>query len=239
MKYSTHINNPDVVLIGSGVMSANLGAMLKRLDPSLTIQLYEITDELAQESSNGWHNAGTGHAGICELSYTPKREADGTVNVNKAIEIFEQFEHSRQFWSYAVASGMVTNLKEFINPVPHLSFVHGQEMVDFLRARHAGMAGHHFFNGIEFTTDRATIGSWAPLLVKDRPDIPIAATRMPNGTDVNFGSISRKLVQWLSEQEGCGVASRHRVVGLAKTDAGWNLQRHGRISHRRPVVGLR
>jgi len=224
MKYTKHIENPDVVLIGSGVMSANLGAMLKHLDPSLSIQLYEITDELAQESSNGWNNAGTGHAGICELSYTPNREADGTVNVKKAIEIFEQFEHSRQFWSYAVASGMVTNLKEFINPVPHLSFVHGQEMVDFLRARHAGMARHHFFKGIEFTTDRTTIGSWAPLLVKDRPDIPIAATRMPNGTDVNFGAISRKLVQWLGKQESCGVASRHRVVGLDKTDAGWNLR---------------
>ena len=223
MKYSTHIENPDVVLIGSGVMSANLGAMLKRLDPSLSIQLYEITDELAQESSNGWNNAGTGHAGICELSYTPKRETDGTVNVNKAIEIFEQFEHSRQFWSYAVASGMVENPKEFINPVPHLSFVHGQEMVDFLRARYDGMAAHHFFKGIEFTTDRATIGSWAPLLVEDRADVPIAATKMVNGTDVNFGSISRKLIHWLSQQDRCGVASGHRVVGLDKTNSGWNL----------------
>ena len=83
-----HIGNPDVILIGSGIMSSNLGAMLKRLDPSLSIQLYEVTDELAQESSDGWNNAGTGHAGICELSYTPKREADGSVNVSKVIEIF-------------------------------------------------------------------------------------------------------------------------------------------------------
>src|ERR1700761_70435 len=120
MKYSTHVENPDIVLIGSAIMSANLGAMLKRLDPGLSIQVYEITDELAQESSQGWNNAGTGHAGICELSYTPKREADGTVNVNKVIQIFEQFEHSRQFWSYAVANGMADNPREFINPVPHL-----------------------------------------------------------------------------------------------------------------------
>src|SRR5882757_1750730 len=140
MKHATHIANPDVILIGSGVMSANLGAMLKRLDPRLSIQVYEVTQELAQESSHGWNNAGTGHAGICELSYTPKREADGSVNVAKAIGIFEQFEQSKQFWSYAVASGMVGHPKEFINPVAHLSFVHGAEQVNFLKARHAGMS---------------------------------------------------------------------------------------------------
>ena len=149
MKQSTHVENPDVILVGSGIMSANLGAMLKRLEPKLRIQLYEVTDDLAQESSNGWNNAGTGHAGICELSYTPKREADGTVNVNKVIQIFEQFEQSKQFWSYAVASGMADNPKEFINPVAHLSFVHGEEQVDFLKARHAGMAAHHFFREME------------------------------------------------------------------------------------------
>src|SRR5476651_517 len=168
MMPSTHVENPDVILIGSGIMSANLGAMLKRLEPGLKIQLYEVTADLAQESSNGWNNAGTGHAGICELSYTPKREADGTVNVRKVIEIFEQFEQSKQFWSYAVASGMADNPREFINAVPHLSFVHGQEQVDFLKARYTGMAAHHFFRSMEYTTDRATIGRWAPLLVEGR-----------------------------------------------------------------------
>src|SRR6478609_3867957 len=129
MSHSSHVANPDVILIGSGVMSANLGAMLKRLEPNLSIQVYEVTAELAQESSHGWNNAGTGHAGICELSYTPKREADGSVNVAKVIEIFEQFEHSKQFWGSAVASGMVERPSDFIRPVPHMSFVHGQEQV--------------------------------------------------------------------------------------------------------------
>lgn len=86
--------------VGSGIMTANLGAMLKLLDPALTIQVYEVTEELAQESSNGWNNAGTGHAGICELSYTPFCHPDGHVNVEKAIEVFEEFEYSLQFWSY-------------------------------------------------------------------------------------------------------------------------------------------
>ena len=223
MKYSTHIANPDVILIGSGVMSANLAALLKRLEPRLSIQVYEVTEDLAQESSNGWNNAGTGHAGICELSYTPKREADGTVNVRKVIEIFEQFEQSKQFWSYAVSSGMADHPREFINPVPHLSFVHGQEQVDFLKARYTGMAAHHFFRSMEYTTDRATIGHWAPLLVEGRAEMPIAATKMDAGTDVNFGNISAKLFAWLSRQEGCGIASNHRVVDLQKAGAGWDV----------------
>lgn len=220
---STHIENPDVILIGSGVMSANLGALLKRLEPRLTIQLYEVTEGLAQESSDGWNNAGTGHAGICELSYTPGREADGSVNVGKAIEIFEQFEHSRQFWSYAVSSGMVDRPKDFINPVPHISFVHGADQVDFLKARHAGMTMNHFFRGMEYSTDRATIANWAPLLLEGRDRVSIAATKLDAGTDVNFGEISRKLLCWLGRQEGCGIATGHRVVGLRRRGGGWEV----------------
>lgn len=224
MKYDSHIEKPDIILIGSGIMSANLGAMLKRLDPRLSIQVYEVTEDLAQESSHGWNNAGTGHAGICELSYTPKREADGSVNVQKLIDIFEQFEQSKQFWSSAVASGMISGPKEFINPVPHLSFVHGQEMVDFLHARCDGMAAHHFFRGIEYTTDREVIASWAPLLMDGRGDEPVAATKMDNGTDVNFGAIARKLLNWLGAQDRCGIASNHRVTDLKRGSSGWTLE---------------
>jgi malate dehydrogenase (quinone) len=223
MKHSTHVENPDIILIGSGVMSANLGAMLKCLEPKLCIQVYEVTDDLAQESSNGWNNAGTGHAGICELSYTPHREADGSVNVTKAIEIFEQFEHSKQFWSYAVARGMADNPKEFINPLAHVSFVHGDEQVAYLKARYAGLAAHHFFREMEFSTDPATIGSWAPLLIEGRGGVPIAATKMDGGTDVNFGNISRQLLTWLSRQEGCGIASGQRVVDLDQNTSGWEV----------------
>lgn len=223
MKTPTHIENPDVILIGSGVMSANLGALLKRLDPSLSIQVYEVTEELAQESSHGWNNAGTGHAGICELSYTPTQAADGTVDVSNAIKIFEQFEKSRQFWAYAVAEGMVQNPKDFINPVQHLSFVHGAKWVDYLRARHTGMSAHHFFADMEFSTRRETIGSWAPLLTAGRADVPIAATKMDSGTDVNFGEISRKLLAWLGAQPRCGIAAHHRVTDLKKTSAGWDV----------------
>jgi malate dehydrogenase (quinone) len=214
---SAPIENPDVVLIGSGVMSANLGALLKRLDPKLRIQVYEAADELAYESSNGWNNAGTGHAGICEISYTPKPADGSPVKVQKVIDIFQEFEQSLQFWGHAVASGMIDNPKEFINPIKHVAFVDGEDQVKFLKSRYDGMSAHHFFASMEFTTDHAKVGSWAPLLTEGRdPAQPIAATKMDGGTDINFGNVSRKLLTWLGQQEGCSVLASTKVVDLKK-----------------------
>lgn len=218
-------DSPDVLLIGSGVMSATLGVMLKHLDPELSIQLYEAAEEFAQEASNGWHNAGTGHAGICELSYTPDRGDDGEVDVHKAIEIFEQFEHSKQFWGYLARQGVIDDPATFINPVPHISFVYGQEQVDFLRSRHAQMTKHHFFRGMEYTEDRDIIGQWAPLLLEGRdPQEPIACTKLDAGTDVNFGALARHMVNWLDQQPGCSAVMNHRVNDLEELpDGRWKV----------------
>jgi len=226
MKSDHHIENPDIILIGSGIMSATLGAVLKRLDPGLRIQLYEVAEKLAMEASDGWHNAGTGHAGLCELSYTPDYGADGEVDVSKAIEIFNQFEQSLQFWGYAVREGMIENPKDFINPVPHLSFVYGQAQVDFLRSRHRQMSAHHFFSEMEYTEDREKIREWAPLILEGRdPEEPVAMTRMPEGSDVNFGALAAHLIEWLGKQEGCGFATLHRVTDLTRNaEGGWDVE---------------
>lgn len=229
---------PDIVLIGGGVMSAHLGAMLKRLDPRLAIEVFEAAPELARESSDGWNNAGTGHAGLCELNYTPPPTVAGApVDVTKAVEIFARFEQSRQFWSYAVAHGLAPRPAEWIRAVPHLSFARGTASVNFLRARHAALAAHPFFRGMEFTTERDVLRSWVPLLVDGRTDQePIAATKIDAGTDVNFGELSRRLLTWLGAQEGCRVFTGHRVTQLRRVDASWELiVRHGESGEARPV----
>jgi malate dehydrogenase (quinone) len=224
VKNSEHIENPDVILIGSGIMSSTLGAMLKELDPNIRIQLYEMTEELGQEASNGWHNAGTGHAGICELSYTPDYGADGQVDVSKAIEIFGQFEHSKQFWAYAARKGILQDTHECINPVPHLSFVYGQDQVDFLKSRFKGMQSHHFFESMTFTEDRETIKKWAPLLLEGRDDTPVALTKMDQGTDINYGTLSSKLINWLGQQPGANFATSHRITNLTKSNGRWTVE---------------
>ncbi|MEC8614202.1 MAG: malate dehydrogenase (quinone) [Verrucomicrobiota bacterium] len=224
MKSENQILDPDIILIGSGIMSATLGAMLKVLDPALRIQLYEMTEEFGKEASNGWHNAGTGHAGLCELSYTPNFGSGGKVDVSKAFEIFHQFEHSKQFWSYAVRTGMIDKVEEFINPVPHLSFVYGQEQVGFLKSRFTQMQNHHFFEDMAYTEDREQIREWAPLLLEGRDHTPIAVTKMERGTDINFGTLSTKLIEWLGQQEGCGYATSHRITNLTKESANWRVE---------------
>ncbi len=216
---------PGIILIGGGIMSAHLGAMLKRLDPRLAIEVYEAAPELARESSDGWNNAGTGHAGLCELNYTPPPAVAGApVDVTKAVEIFARFEQSRQFWSYAVAHGIAARPAAWIRAVPHLSFVRGAERIAFLRARHAALSAHPFFRGMEFTAERDVLHRWAPLLVEERGDAElIAATKIDAGTDVNFGELSRQLLGWLGAQEGCRVFTGHRVTQLRRGDTGWEL----------------
>lgn len=217
----------DAVLIGSGIMSASLGALLKSIAPDMNIQVLEATDELSLESSNGWNNAGTGHAGLCELSYTPNRGADGSVDVSNAISIFADFEKSLQFWSHAVEARWMTRPQAFVNAVPHVGFVSGREQVEFLRARHQALARHHLFHDMEFTSSPETIAQWAPLLMEGRDNEPVAATRALRGTDVNFGAIARQLLSWLDRQPRCSVATGRRVVGLKKLRQGWSVSTAG------------
>src|ERR1700704_5548870 len=139
----TLTNEPDVVLIGAGIMSSTLGVFLKELEPSLTITMFETLEDCALESSDAWNNAGTGHAANCELNYTPER-ADGTIDISKALEVNVEFDLSRQLWSYLVRKG-VMNPGTFIHPVPHMSFVQGAANVSFLKKRHAALTAHHLY----------------------------------------------------------------------------------------------
>ena len=52
----------DVILIGTGIMSATLGTLLRQLEPEWTIRIFERMDQVAIESSEAWNNAGTGHS---------------------------------------------------------------------------------------------------------------------------------------------------------------------------------
>jgi malate dehydrogenase (quinone) len=216
------VEAPDIVIVGSGIMSSTLAVMLKRLDPRLRIQMFEVATEIATEASDGWNNAGTGHAGVCEMSYTPIRDPDGRVPIGRALRIFEQFEHSKQFWGAMAAAGVVGDPADFIHAVPHLCFVKGAEDVDFLQARHAAMKDHPFFRGMQLTTDATVIQDWAPLVMEGRAPGPVAAT-VGDGTEVNYGLLARRLCGWLALQEHCGIATGWKVMRLGRGDGHWQL----------------
>ncbi|WP_306362997.1 malate dehydrogenase (quinone) [Nocardia sp. CC227C] len=214
----------DVVLIGGGIMSATLGILLRHLEPTWSIAVYERLAEVAAEASAAWNNAGTGHAGLCELNYTSEKPGGG-VDIEKALRVNEQFQLTRQLWAHLVEEGILDKPREFINPVPHMTFVRGADDVDFLRRRHAALTEHPLFGSMRFSADPEIIGEWAPLLLRGRAKgEPIAATRDITGSDVDFGALTRKLFAHL-ETLGVDVYLRHEVRGLRKNnDGSWKLR---------------
>jgi len=210
----------DVVLIGAGIMSATLGTLLCKLEPGLRIQAFERLDRAAAESSDAWNNAGTGHAGYCELNYTPAVE--GTVDCSKATRIAAQFGLSLELWRSLVASGDVPETPSFIRQVPHLSFVDG-EHVGFLRTRATELARSSLFRDIEYSEDRAQIAEWIPLVMEGRGDTPVAATRMARGTDVNFGALARSMFDALTAR-GVELHLSHQVEEIHRDGDAWQIE---------------
>jgi malate dehydrogenase (quinone) len=218
-----HNEAVDVVLVGAGIMSATLAVLLKELDPSLKVEVVELMDSGAAESSNPWNNAGTGHAGLCELNYTPQA-ADGSIDIKKAIHINTQFEVSKQFWAYLARTGTFGSSRSFITPVPHLSFVQGEKGMEFLKKRYEALHKHHAFSSMEYTEDKAKLAEWMPLMMPGRPaDEPIAATRVMHGTDVNFGNLTNQLLKHLASAPDAQVKYCKRVIGLTRKGAGWSV----------------
>jgi malate dehydrogenase (quinone) len=211
----------DVLLIGGGIMSATLGTLIHELQPDWKIAVYERLHDVALESSNAWNNAGTGHAALCELNYMPEGP-DGSVDPAKAISINEQFQLSRQLWSTLVERGVLDAPTTFINSTPHMTFVRGAKDVAYLKKRYEALKEQPLFAGIQYSEDSRVINTWAPLLMqKRRKGEPFAATRVPAGTDVDFGALTHQLIDNLRDG-GVDVVKNREVRSLKKqSDGTW------------------
>lgn len=214
----------DVILIGAGIMSATLGTLLKELVPDWNITVFEKLDKPGEESSNEWNNAGTGHSALCELNYTVEKP-DGSMDITKAIKINEQFQISRQFWSYLVNSNRIRHPQDFIRPLPHMSLVQGEENVAFLKKRFEALSNNPLFEGMEFSDDPKKLRQWIPLIMEGRTSKePVAATKIDSGTDVNFGALTRILFENLKSQN-VDIRYKHEVKDIKRTDDGsWELK---------------
>ncbi|WAH37887.1 malate:quinone oxidoreductase [Alicyclobacillus dauci] len=216
----------DVILIGAGVMSATLGSLLKELAPEWEIKVFEKLGHAGEESSNEWNNAGTGHSALCELNYTFEKP-DGSIDISKAIKINEQFQLSRQFWSYLVKSNLIRNPQDFIMPIPHMSLVQGEKNVTFLKKRFEALSNNPLFQGMEFSDDPEQLKEWIPLIMQDRTsNEPIAATKIDSGTDVNFGALTRMLFDHLQSKD-VEINYKHKVENIERTsDGSWEVKVH-------------
>jgi len=215
----------DVVLIGAGIMSATLGTLINELSPDINIEILERLDVVAAESSDAWNNAGTGHSALCELNYTPE-QADGSVKIDKAINIAEQYEVSKQFWSYLVEKGIIKNPSHFIRQVPHMSAVFGEKDVRFLKTRFETLTQQNLFKGMEYTEDKQKLQEWVPLMMEGRNvSEAVAATKMDIGTDVNFGALTRDLVSYLDGKDNIKLSLNQEVKDIDREDDGrWEIE---------------
>ncbi|MHA3684179.1 malate dehydrogenase (quinone) [Leucobacter sp. HY1908] len=232
-------NTVDVVLVGGGIMSATLGTLIQQVQPDWTIEVFESRAAVATESSNGWNNAGTGHAALCELNYMPEGK-DGTMTPDKAIKINEQFQLSRQWWSSLVENGTLAEPSSFINSTPHMTFVRGAENVEYLRRRFEILKQEPLFSDMEFSDDPEVIAEWAPLLIDRRAkDDVFAATRSTSGTDVDFGAVTTQLIDHMAEQ-GANVHLGTEVRKLRRrADGTWDVYTRNRAGYGTTVVNAK
>ncbi len=214
----------DFTLIGAGIMSATLGILLHELFPDSTIRIYERLDRVGAESSDAWNNAGTGHSAFCELNYTPVL-SDGSVDITKALKISEAFEISKQFWAYLVETQKVKADTPFINDIDHMSFVWGDENIAFLKKRFYTLKPYSMFDDMLYSEDFDEIAMWVPLMMRGRQrSEKIAATRMDIGTDVNFGALTRGMINYLENSSRVKLYLGHHVEDLEQEKDGiWRI----------------
>ena len=212
----------DVVLVGAGIMSATLGALLRRLEPDWSMTVVERLDAVGAESSSPWNNAGTGHSALCELNYTPQ-QPDGSIDITKAVRVNEQFQVTRQFWAYAVENGILTD-RSFVTPIPHVSFVRGAQRVDYLRRRQRALAHNPLFAGIEVIDEPDEFARRLPFMAAGRDfSEPTALNWAAHGTDVDFGALSRQLIGYCV-RHGATALFGHEVRNLTRqSDGSWTL----------------
>jgi len=209
--------------VGAGIMSATLGTLIQELEPTWKILIVEKLSEPGLESSNAWNNAGTGHSALCELNYTPQLP-DGSIGIHAAVKVNEQFQVSRQLWSWLVEQRIVPDPQSFIHQSPHMSLVWGAEDVAFLKKRFEALRDHPLFVGMEYSEDPLEIATWAPLVIDGRhKGQKVAATRFVSGSDVDFGALTRMLMNRLVAN-GATLMTEHRVASVKRNKkAGWNL----------------
>ncbi len=214
----------DVVLVGAGIMSATLGALLRLVEPDWSITMIERLDGAAAESSDPWNNAGTGHSALCELNYTPENP-DGSIDISKAVVVNEQFQVSRQFWASAVENGVLTDVRSFLNPVPHVSFVEGAERVEYLRKRRDALASNPLFATTEFINDTDEFARRLPFMAAKRTFAePVALNWTTDGTDIDFGALSKQLIGY-GVTNGTTALFGHEVRNLSQeSDGTWTVK---------------
>ena len=221
------LHETDILIVGAGIMGATLASILKELDSNLQVVIVEALKTPALESSDAINNAGTGHAGYCELNYTPLL-SNNKIDINKAIQINAGFEMSLQYWSYLAKKYRLFSPKKFIKRVPHITLVNGDKNIAYLKKRYFALKNHTFFETMEFSSNFKTIEKWIPLFKGKKLIKKYAATKIESGTDVNFGEITNQLISILKTKKNFRLHTIHKLTGINENNDGtWSVKLNG------------
>ncbi|CAJ1415332.1 unnamed protein product [Effrenium voratum] len=217
----------DVILIGAGIMSATVGLMLKDLEPDWKMMMFERLGKPGEESSNGFNNAGTGHSGYMEPNYTKEvKNQDGslkTVTTDKVEHVCEQFLSSRQYWEYLTKKGYLPAPESWIHHTDHIALGVGKDQVEFIKKRYEAMKSNPLFSTMEICLpeEKEKAKQWAPLIVAGRdPSEPICMTKVPHGTDVDYGALTKSKITAFQHLGG-DLRLHTEVTDLKKKDGKW------------------
>ncbi|MCV2528990.1 MAG: malate:quinone oxidoreductase [Candidatus Lightella neohaematopini] len=212
----------DIVLIGSGIISTSLAILINILEPNWIIHMYEKLPDIACESTNVWHNSGTGHAGYCELNYTPKL-SNNEVNILNALKINKLFNTSIKFWSF-LAKEKILDYNKVIYNIPHISFVVGDNNVNFLYKRFNKLIKYKPFNNMQYSSKFSKLNKWIPLIMDGRDKSQkVAATMIEHGTDINFSEITRQILTFLRKKNNFHLYLKHTVINIFNRNYYWDI----------------
>jgi len=209
----------DILLVGAGIMSTTLASLLVKLGQKKhNILISERLTNSGLESSDALNNAGTGHAGYCELNYTPIN-SQGKIDISRAIKINKAFSDSELFWNYLVSEGDIKG--DFMSKMPHISFVNNASDVSFLKHRFNKLSKtKKFKDKIVFSDNKEEIKKWIPLMMEGRHDEFVAATKVDSGLEVDFGRLARYLTKYLLKN-GVNIKYNEEVVDIYKENEKW------------------
>jgi malate dehydrogenase (quinone) len=214
-----HKTETDAFLIGAGIMSTTLATLLVELFPEWKIQISERRNSGAQESSSSLNNAGTGHSGYCELNYTPE-DANGNIDISKAINVHKAFSKSEEFWQHLIASGKIK--PDIYTISKHISFVTGKKDVDYLRRRWETMSKSDEFEDLEYYSTNEDLLKQIPLMMEGRNNNDPCAITVHDGYDIDYGKITKYFIENL-HQHHVDVNTNHEVIDLYKVGNKWNV----------------
>ena len=221
------LHETDVLIVGAGIMGVTLASILKEVDSNLRVDIVEALNKPALESSRAFNNAGTGHAGYCELNYTPLL-SNNKIDIQKAIQINTGFEISLQYWSYLTKKYRVFSPKKFIKRVPHISLVNSDKNIAYLKKRYFALKKNPLFKTIEFSSNFKTIEKWIPLFKGKKSVKKYAATKVEMGTDVNFGEITYQLISILKTKKNFRLRTKHKLTDIKENNDGtWSVKLNG------------